>query len=581
MATKVLEVSKHSSRLVPSDDELETLHMLSEAGADGQAPAFEFHSNDIIATLESLHKSFKMNNMDLTELESHAREAYEKKKQALLSEKEITEKEKDEKMALEQSKSEDLAAAREFESSSTTGKNSDETFLGEVKEQCNTKAEEYDQRSKSRADELQAIATTITTLEEEVQHRYDRLPKLNDGEFLQRSQLPTGEWHIKPWVPDPSRGHDSELPLAGRKSFLQSSMPDRRHAQKKPESFIQLRGSSKSSSSVPRRMIEMLQSAALRLKSPQLSVLALKAQVSADHFVKVRGLIKDLIAKLKEDAENEQDQKGMCDKSMAEAIDSRDQAMMTREEKAAEISKNEAEKDQLTEDTDNLHEAIAANMKALKEATELRDEDFETNYDQWLTASKGAHSVNFAISTMADFYGGRTFEVHNPDEFTQLSYAPFDEKAGVGSDFDDLPPATGYSGEYHGNKDGAKGIQGMLEVILFDMVKNANAAVDYDQASKEKYDTIKAETDRDTESKEAAIKDKEVRIAEISDSLATLQDDKQDAEENLKDSLAELEKLKPMCVDGEETYEERKAKREQEVAALKEAMQMLIDWQNF
>jgi len=35
-----------------------------------------------------------------------------------------------------------------------------------------------------------------------------------------------------------------------------------------------------------------------------------------------------------------------------------------------------------------------------------------------------------------------------------------------------------------------------------------------------------------------------------------------------------------MCVEGEETWEERKAKREQEIEALKQALQILDEWQS-
>merc|ERR1719456_866170 len=79
----------------------------------------------------------------------------------------------------------------------------------------------------------------------------------------------------------------------------------------KPASFLQLRGSNTvSAKQVTQRVLDLLQKSADRLKSPVLSAVALKVKLSADHFVKVRGLIKDLIAKLKADAEAEAESKG-------------------------------------------------------------------------------------------------------------------------------------------------------------------------------------------------------------------------------------------------------------------------------
>merc|ERR1719473_2089257 len=110
-----------------------------------------------------------------------------------------------------------------------------------------------------------------------------------------------------------------------------------------------------------------------------LSAFALKVKLSEDHFVKVRGLIKDLIAKLKADAKAEAEQKGFCDKGMLEATTARDEAKMTIEEKTADISENEAEKAELTSEINALQKAIAENKKALNEATELRDKERSEN----------------------------------------------------------------------------------------------------------------------------------------------------------------------------------------------------------
>merc|ERR1719218_366069 len=44
---------------------------------------------------------------------------------------------------------------------------------------------------------------------------------------------------------------------------------------------------------------------------------------------------------------------------------------------------------------------------------------------------------------------------------------------------------------------------------------------------------------------------------------------------NLENELAELEKLKPVCVDSGATHAERTARREQEIEALKEALKIL------
>merc|ERR1719395_446892 len=104
-----------------------------------------------------------------------------------------------------------------------------------------------------------------------------------------------------------------------------------------------------------------------------LSTLAIKiklgygTKLGKDHFVKVRGLIKDLIAKLEADAEAEAEQKSFCDKEMAKAIETRDAANAKLEEMAAAISRKETQKAELEEDIAELAEAIAELQKALNE----------------------------------------------------------------------------------------------------------------------------------------------------------------------------------------------------------------------
>jgi len=52
-----------------------------------------------------------------------------------------------------------------------------------------------------------------------------------------------------------------------------------------------------------------------------------------------------------------------------------------------------------------------------------------------------------------------------------------------------------------------------------------------------------------------------------------------DAKDLLASGLEALEELEAMCVKGEETWEERKKKREDEIEALKSALTILEEWQ--
>merc|ERR1719183_1695431 len=77
-----------------------------------EAPKFQYQSNDIIATLEDLLAKFKEMKKDLDVDEFEVNSAFEKDKLGLLNEKKFAEKEKAEKEAIVESKTEELEAAK-------------------------------------------------------------------------------------------------------------------------------------------------------------------------------------------------------------------------------------------------------------------------------------------------------------------------------------------------------------------------------------------------------------------------------------------------------------------------------------
>merc|ERR1719263_827298 len=128
----------------------------------------------------------------------------------------------------------------------------------------------------------------------------------------------------------------------------------------------------------------------------------------------------------------------------------------------------------------------------------------------------------------------------------------------------------------HGAAEGAgSGIIGLLEVCESDFTKGLTemtseeetAAADYEAYSKEdEIATVKKQQDVKYKTKDAAGLDKSV--SELSSDLETVTDE-------LTAVLKGLDKLKEMCVAKAEPYAEIKARRESEIAGLKEALQIL------
>merc|ERR1719387_2228590 len=320
----------------------------------------------------------------------------------------------------------------------------------------------------------------------------------------------------------------------------------------------------------PQKFLKFLTQKAQILKSNTFSTLLMKIQVTAgiDHFVKVRGLIKDLIAKLEADAEAEATQKGFCDEAMEKATTARDDAKAGIEEQTAIIDKKKTEIADLVAEIDDLSNQIAELRKALFEAEQLRAEEKADNEKTLEMANDGKDSIEQAIKVLKEFYG---------EELIQTSFVP----AGAdrdGNTVKDLAPDTGFDGEYGGNQKAAEGIFGFLEVILADFKRTIEEVTKAEEDAAAKHEEYKTETEADIEAKSTEKKEKEELKEKTEGELIEAQDSLKAFETDLKDTKKELEVLKPLCVDTGASWKDRRDKAKQEIEALKEALAILEDW---
>merc|ERR1719456_281477 len=113
-------------------------------------------------------------------------------------------------------------------------------------------------------------------------------------------------------------------------------------------SFLQKKQTRSQRRVVLKKMMSFLRTQQKSLKSDTLS--ALMIQMKEDHFVKVRGMIKDMIAKLEADAAAEGDQKAWCDSEMEKATSQRDENIGNIEGDLAAKTKAESNIAKLTEE---------------------------------------------------------------------------------------------------------------------------------------------------------------------------------------------------------------------------------------
>jgi len=128
------------------------------------APKFEYQSNDIIATLEGLLATFKKMKKGLDFQESDINSAFESARLGLQNEMKFDAKEKAEKEAIIEAKTEQMQSAKEDKIEETKDKDADDAFMNELTANCEQTAGLFDQRSKTRSEELTALSEATAEL---------------------------------------------------------------------------------------------------------------------------------------------------------------------------------------------------------------------------------------------------------------------------------------------------------------------------------------------------------------------------------------------------------------------------------
>jgi hypothetical protein len=391
----------------------------------------------------------------------------------------------------------------------------DQAYLKDLTERCETRANDWDQRSKLRGDELAALTEALTILK-------DRAAPMDDAANSRALLLSTST---------------NEEP--GSLSFLQ-------------------RAGLRSSSSRQRRAAALLSAEAARLHSSVLSSVSQRL-ARADPFGKINALIQDLIERLVQEATAEATKKGFCDTELGKAEKDRDYRLSDVKKLNVKIAGLELKQDELEEEIVSLSGSLKTLNEDLETADEDRSDEKKINLKTMKDAKEGLQAVTEALNVLKVFY-------KNAAKATVLAQA---------SPVDEDTKGAGFDGAYKGNQKQSKGIIGMLEVIKSDFertLKHTEASEKKSSAEFVKFDrTSKADIGGKDTKKELDEEDLETTKNAIMQGMADLK-----TQMGLLDkALQTIEDLKPTCIDTTMSYDERVAKREQEMDALKKALCIL------
>jgi cell division septum initiation protein DivIVA len=384
----------------------------------------------------------------------------------------------------------------------TTTKEADEKYLADLTATCQQKASDFESRQQLRSEEIEAIAKAM--------------------EILSSSTV--------------SGNADKYLPSL---------------AQKTGTSLAQLR--STSADVVKQRVADFLRDQAGKINSRVLSALSIR--VAEDPFAKVKKMIKDLIVRLMEEANEEAEHKGWCDTELSTNEQTRKEKTEAVEVLHAEIDQLQASIAKLTEEIGELSKAIAELNANMAKATELRQEEKATNELTIKDAGEAQTAVAQALTVLKEFYA----------------------KAGDATAFVQQQPSAPeiFDSPYKGMQSENGGVIGMLEVIESDFARLEADTTAAEATAQKEYDTFMTDSKVDLASKTKDTEHKEAKKQDETQALTTKTGDLEGTQKELDAALAYFDKLKPSCVDSGVSYDDRVNRRKEEIESLQEALRIL------
>merc|ERR1719408_130986 len=474
------------------------------------AASYKSHSTNIVDVLDDLKEKAEEELADVRKAESGAKHNYQMLKQSLDDQIAADTKDMNEQKSAKAAADETKATAVGDLADTTKDLANANENLQTTSTTCMTVAADHEATIKGRAEELQAIATAKKALEE-------------------TSGGAVGQTY----------------------SFLQVGSALQTRADLADAEIIQL---------VKKLAREQHSAALTQLASRISAVIRYGASSGEDPFVKIRGLIADMIAKLEKEAQSEASEKAYCDEEMAKTSAKKQELNYEISKLTAKIDKAAAKSASLKDAVKTAQKELADLAKSQAEMDKIRREENTAYKAAKSDLELGLSGVRKALGVLRDYYGGAAASASMLQDGTDMAAAM-------------QQPAMPVK---HSKASGAGGsIVDILEVVESDFAKNlateetqeADASAEYERQSQENKVT-KAMKEQDVKYMTAEFKG-------LDKDLSELASDRETSSTELSAVMDYYGKIRERCIAKPETYEERKKRREAEISGLKEALSIL------
>jgi len=195
-----------------------------------------------------------------------------------------------------------------------------------------------------------------------------------------------------------------------------------------------------------------------------------------------------------------------------------------------------------------LTQEVSELASGVAKATKIREEEKASNAQTVQDSKSAQTAVAQALTVLKEFYE----QAGEATAFLQVTQEPF---RGMASE--------------------STGVVGMLEVIESDFARLEADTSAGESSAQKQYDDYMAESAQNKAIKEKTIEHKEEKKQDQEQQLTLDKSDLEGSQKELNAALAYFEKLKPSCVDAGVSFEDRVARRKEEVESLQEALKIL------
>jgi DNA repair exonuclease SbcCD ATPase subunit len=469
----------------------------------------------VIELLKQLRLKFEDDQLAGTKAETNAINAYDLSKQARDDAIKAAEKSKDQKeKALAETESA-IADAEKNLKDTEDDHAADTKTLAETEDACATKKSEWETRSKTRTLEIEAM--------------------------------------------------DAAIKILSKSTGVRTEAPGNPIPPASPVSFLQF-GSAPSDPKM--KAVALLREAAKNAHSRALERLAVEVQAHLKGpFDAVNNMIEKMIFRLMDEQKKEDEHKNWCD----EEIKKTETMKADKEDKIAELKAEiELQTAKVATLTDEIAEAekMIADIKAfMGEATEIRAIGKKENALALKDSKDAQKSLTNAIAVLEAFYKESGEIPKEPWEFIQKPVELGEKPATWDSSYTAVADPTKQPG----------GIISVLENVLSDFEKMEAETKSQEEVDQKEHEESMKQNEIEKAGRTQEVEMKTAEKGRRVEKIASLSSQKKNTEGELEKTEQYLVDLKPACVDGDSTYEDRKAARTQEIEALQKSQQILLD----